>query len=487
MRELGDAYAQAELKVLELRAAQEQGRATAQQVAQAEREAGAALLLYRDALKDSAQATRADITLKRSAIGVRQSALQLAIAEKQTAYEVAKAQGDEAGAARALLEIKRLEAKQAMLAAQAKRVEAEGALSLAEAKKAELASLGLLTPVKQADIDASINSAQAMLNQAKAAEELAKKLERLVNLPVGGGDTLDKVSDSTEKVGDSAEKAGNSLKGMGDKAKKAGEETAEAAEKASQSADSLVSMWWRGENGASKYAEAVNKAMWETVRFHPQTEAGFAAMSAQANMMIETLEGIDAAQQALERSAQGTDAALADMRLRLLEIDGTEEEIAAAKMERERNAIAIEIKRLELEMERARVWKDRAQMDALNEEIAKQKELLNLLGQVEEKEKRKRREETEKKKSEEKEREKKSGSSGGAGSGGSAPGKDQSPESAPSKKLQGDQERGGAGTSYVSNITIDGRRRTVGYADRESQMAGEALIRELATARGVAQ
>jgi hypothetical protein len=193
---------------------------------------------------------------------------------------------------------------------------------------------------------------------------------------------------------------------MGDKAEKAGKQTADAAKEASQSADSLVSMWWRGENGASKYAQAVNKAMWETVRFHPQTEAGFAAMSAQANRMIETLEGIDAAQQALERSAQGTDAALADMRLRLLEIDGTEEEIAAAKMERERNAIAIEIKRLELEMERARLWKDRAQMDALSEEIAKQKELLNLLGQVEEKEKRKRREETTKKKAQDEDRRK---------------------------------------------------------------------------------
>lgn len=515
VRELGDAYAMAESKVLQLRAAQEQGRATAQQVAQAEREAGAALVLYRDALKDSAQATRADIALKRSAIGVRQSALQLAIAEKQTAYEVAKAQGDEAGAAQALLEIKRLEAKQAMLAAQAKRVEAEGALSLAEAKKAELASLGLLTPVKQAEIDASINSAKAMLNQAKAAEELAKKLERLASLPGGGGDAV-------QKVGDSAEKAGDSLKDMGDKAEKAGKQTADATKEASQSADSLVSMWWRGENGASKYAEAVNRAMWETVRFHPQTEAGFAAMSAQANKMIETLEGIDAAQQKLQQSAQGSDAALADMRMRLLEIDGTEEQIAAARMQRERGALEIELKRLELEMERARVWKDQAQMNALSEEIAKQKELLSLLGQIEEKEKRKRNEETAKKKAQEEDRRKRDEeaakqraederqrSQGVAKQKaeenerkrsqdadkqktsdrseaylGEDPGKSRSP-TAPASS--GGGLGTGGGTSYVSNITIDGRRRTVGYADRESQMAGEALIRELATAREVAQ
>lgn len=490
LAELTGAYLQAESKVLQLRAAREAGRATAQEVAKAEEEARRATLLYRDALSDSIQATRADTALKRSAIGVRQSALQLAIAEKQTAYEIAKAQGDEAGAAQALLEIKRLEAKQAMLAAQAKRVEAEGALSLAEAKKAELASLGLLTPVKQAEIDASINSAQAMLNQAKAAEELAKKLERLAGLRGGGGGGGG-AGETLQNVGDSADKAGDSLKGMGDKAEKAGQQTTAAAKEASQSADSLVSMWWRGENGASKYAQAVNKAMWETVRFHPQTEAGFAAMSAQANKMIETLEGIDAAQQKLQQSAQGSDAALADMRMRLLEIDGTEEEIAAAKAERERNQITLELQRLQLEMERARVWKDNAKLAELDKEIAKQKEMLALLGQIEEKERAQRKRESDKQQAQEKERTKSSTSSS-AGPGATPPGA--GPSTAPPASAPGaspDSSPGvkpGAGsTVYVSNITIDGRRQSVGYADRQSQLNGDALIRSLAEAKRVAQ
>lgn len=487
LAELTGAYLQAEAKVLQLRAAREAGKATAQQVAKAEEEARMATLLYRDALSDSMQATRADTALKRSAIGVRQSALQLAIAEKQTAYEIAKAQGDEAGAAQALVDIKRLEAKQALLAAQAKRVEAEGALSLAEAKKAELASLGLLTPVKQAEIDASINSAKAMLNQAKAAEELAKKLERLAGLRGGGGGA----GETLQNVGDSADKAGDSLKDMGDKAEKAGKQTADAAKESSQSADSLVSMWWRGENGASKYAQAVNKAMWETVRFHPQTEAGFAAMSAQANKMIETLEGIDAAQQKLQQSAQGSDAALEDLRMRLLEIDGTEEEIAAAKAERERNQITLELQRLQLEMERARVWKDNAKLAELDKEIAKQKEMLALLGQIEEKERAQRKKESDKQQAQEKERTK-SNTSSSAGPSATPP--SSGPSTAPPASAPGaspDSSPGvkpGAGsTVYVSNITIDGRRQSVGYADRQSQLNGDALIRSLAEAKRVAQ
>lgn len=44
-----------------------------------------------------------------------------------------------------------------------------------------------------------------------------------------------------------------------------------------------------------------------------------------------------------------------------------------------------------------------------------------------------------------------------------------------------------AGPSYVSHITIDGRRSALRYADRSSQMAGDALMRELAAAKGVSQ
>jgi len=44
-----------------------------------------------------------------------------------------------------------------------------------------------------------------------------------------------------------------------------------------------------------------------------------------------------------------------------------------------------------------------------------------------------------------------------------------------------------AGGSFVSNITINGQRRSMNYADRNSQLTGDALIRELAQAKGVAQ
>lgn len=73
---------------------------------------------------------------------------------------------------------------------------------------------------------------------------------------------------------------------------------------------------------------------------------------------------------------------------------------------------------------------------------------------------------------------------------------DAPPRGAPAPAAPRERERSSSGSgssgmsaspSYVSNITVDGRRRSVNYADRSSQLAGDALIRELAAAKGVSQ
>ena len=57
---------------------------------------------------------------------------------------------------------------------------------------------------------------------------------------------------------------------------------------------------------------------------------------------------------------------------------------------------------------------------------------------------------------------------------------------APSGTRSGGTSSGvtGGATSYVSNITIDGQRTSVNFADRGSQQATEQLLRQLAQARG---
>lgn len=468
--ELKEAYLQTEKSVVALRAAREAGLATAEQVADAERKAGAAALLYRDALADQARAITAAKNLHLVELDAKSAGIRLAVEQQRVIYEVAKARGDESTAMAAQNEMRKLEVQLLELTAQAKKAEADAALEMAQVRKEEAIASDKYTGSKKLEIDAALKAAEVKRKEAEIAKVAAAGARELA-------EATSQAATASQKAGDSAEDAGR--------------KTQKSAEAATQSVDSLVSMWWTGTNAASKYAQAVNKAMWETVRFHPQTEAGFAAMSAQANKMIETLEGIDAAQRKLQQSAQGSDAALADLRMRLLEIDGTEEEIAAAKAERERNQIELELQRLQLEMERARVWKDNAKLAELDKEIAKQKEMLALLGQIEEKERAQRKKDADKQKAQEEERDKKSASSS-AGPSTTPPSSGPSttaPASVPGASPEGGPgaKPGAGGASYVSNITIDGRRRSVGYADRQSQLAGDALIRELVAAKGVAQ
>ncbi len=56
-----------------------------------------------------------------------------------------------------------------------------------------------------------------------------------------------------------------------------------------------------------------------------------------------------------------------------------------------------------------------------------------------------------------------------------------------SSKGSGSGVSAGAGSTFVSNITIDGQRTSVNFADRGSQQAAEQLLRQLAQAKGVAQ
>lgn len=61
------------------------------------------------------------------------------------------------------------------------------------------------------------------------------------------------------------------------------------------------------------------------------------------------------------------------------------------------------------------------------------------------------------------------------------------PASAPGRASGGGASGSSSGASYVSNITINGQRKTVAFADRQSQLDGDALIRALAEGKGVAQ
>ncbi|MBF5006360.1 tape measure protein [Diaphorobacter caeni] len=177
--ELRYAYEQALRKLDEVRQAKIAGKATTEQLAQAEIEAGKAALLYRDAMADQLKAIEAKKNVTLQDNDLQQMQIQLAMSVQQRIYEVAKARGDEATAARAANELKRLEIELLTLTAQAKRAEADAAMASIQVKKAELIANGEYNGVKKLELDAAVKAAEAKRVEAEIAEVTAGKLRDL--------------------------------------------------------------------------------------------------------------------------------------------------------------------------------------------------------------------------------------------------------------------------------------------------------------------
>lgn len=182
VNELREAYDRAKAKLEEVRAAKAAGRATTEDLAKAELEAGKAALVYRDALKDQLQAIEAKRNMQAVEIDVQSTAVRLAIEQQRAIYEVARARGDEGAATAAQNEIRRLEIQLLQLTAQAKRAEADAALASAEAKKAELIAADQYNGAKKLEIEAAIKAAEVKRMEGDIAEVTANKLRNLAQV-----------------------------------------------------------------------------------------------------------------------------------------------------------------------------------------------------------------------------------------------------------------------------------------------------------------
>lgn len=155
---------------------------------------------------------------KEAQFAVDAAGIRLAIEQQRTIMEVAKARGNELQAARALIEIKRLEVKLAEVTAVAKRAEAEAMLAGVAAQREALVASGEMTKAKEAELRASEAGAQVKLTEAQIAGETAKRLRDLAHATaIGGGASAkavgqyDALASSLRGVADAAQSAGNSI------------------------------------------------------------------------------------------------------------------------------------------------------------------------------------------------------------------------------------------------------------------------------------
>ena len=217
---------------------------------------------------------------------------------------------------------------------------------------------------------------------------------------------------AAQGAGEQAGQAGERAAAGADEAREAHERAAQATEFTWLSAATQVS---RHADEAARHAEDMAGSMAKYFgagmswgMYIGAWNSYYGELRRLAEDYAQTLERLDAQQQALEQRNSGAARGVDELRMRLLELNGSEEEVAQARAQRERAEVERQIQLAQLEAERASVRGDHAAAQRFAEETALLREQLALLGQIEQAEKRQR-----------KERAQNQGGNGGGGSGGS--------------------------------------------------------------------
>lgn len=207
VNELRGAYASATSQLQALRSSQAAGKATQEQVTQAELNAAHAASLYRDALADQVKAVEAKGRAQQAEYSLDEAVIQLAIEQQKAIQEVAIARGDEKTATEAGNQIRRLEIQLLELQAEAKRAEAKAELAAVEAKKASLLASGQLTEAEKAELEAATASAKAKQLEADIAVVTANKMRALA-------DAQQKSKDASKEAADGYSGESDALQGL---------------------------------------------------------------------------------------------------------------------------------------------------------------------------------------------------------------------------------------------------------------------------------
>ena len=160
-----------------IRVAMENGTATKDQYAAAQRRTTEAMVLYNDTIRDTtakigalSQVEQANYNIKLAGLNVQQQAyMQLS--------QAAKATGDLTTATYYEIEAKKVQIQVTKLQAEAKSKEAEATIKAAEAEMKALEAVNKLNPIKRLEIEARIANAKAKQIEADGSATVIKALE----------------------------------------------------------------------------------------------------------------------------------------------------------------------------------------------------------------------------------------------------------------------------------------------------------------------
>ncbi len=282
-----------------------------------------------------------------------QLATQANVAAARAALEAAKAKGDQNEIVRATVQLAEAEAQAAEHVAQAKQIEADAAQQKVSAVRDEVLADGELTEAenrlleattevaqqKQAEADAVRAAAAAKREDAMAAAESARTNATLAS-------SIGNVSGAAQVWSVQAEAAKRGMEGY--------------------------------TQAALNYWNSLQGPVWENQRA--------------VERYLDSMGQVDAA---LARANSSAADGVAALQFRLIELNGTEEQIAQARAERDRAEVERQIKTNELLAQRAALEGDATRAAALREENKHLAQQIVLLDQIAAAEKRKRAEQSE--------------------------------------------------------------------------------------------
>ena len=240
--------------------------------------------------------------------------------------------------------------------------------------------------------DAALKSQAAQHGFAVTTDESGKSVV----------ESMKKAEEATKAVGAAAQAAAGQMGGMADAAWKASEDLVAQARAHNAALGELQGTWLDATAAASRYAAEMAKLVFEAGK-------STAAMRAEHAQLVQQMEALERQQKQLQDQGGGAARGVEDLRLRLLELSGTEEQIARARHERDEAEVRRQRALQELELQRALLRKDDDEAARLRQEIALLGEQLALLDKVFAEEEKQR-----------KAREKSRGGSGGSDGGGSS-------------------------------------------------------------------
>ncbi len=206
--------------------------------------------------------------------------------------------------------------------------------------------------------------------------------------------SMQEAADATKSVGESATKAAGNMAEIGAAAEDAAgwvertwDENGNLIEQASKEQSiTMVEPWLKGAAAASQYADEAIKSVYAA---YQAGEMQIGQLDEAANRYVAAMESIDRRQASLGTSS-GVARDIENLSIRLLELNGTEEQVAAARQARDEAEVKRQIALLGLDLERARVRGDQDEARRLEQEISLSRKKLSLIAQVYEAEKKQR-------------------------------------------------------------------------------------------------